>query len=322
VDNRLTADKKSSRTKSVRCVRDVRNIPLADYRLPDDGRQWKKLAVIRQRLANFLATFADASGERIFPSEKTMSTFLGCHRATTYRTLADLEKLGLLKPKSGKVDKSGQPNKHGTALRAMDVEGFLAARVNVASSDVNVASSDVVEVASSDVNVASSTLKVASSTVNVAPSCDTTVLDRLKTVHQPTQPKQDGWEEVFKTKAATLDVFIQPKHMVVIRTLVESEEHGVQFLMLALDDFKHRDLTGMKRPAVAVFMEEFEGRFTKMKQQCLSSSDWRYAHDPAVRERQERSNREQDAKDLAFVRELPDKNYVETEAEIEELLAE
>jgi hypothetical protein len=37
-----------SKTKSVKCVRDVRDSKLELYRLPDDGREWKHAARNRQ----------------------------------------------------------------------------------------------------------------------------------------------------------------------------------------------------------------------------------------------------------------------------------
>ena len=87
----------SDKTKSVHCVREVRDATIERFRLPDDGRQWKTAARNRQALANYLATFADGDGTRVRPSEPTMTEHFGWSRATTFRYLDDLKALGLQK---------------------------------------------------------------------------------------------------------------------------------------------------------------------------------------------------------------------------------
>jgi hypothetical protein len=108
----------ADKLKSVHCVRDLRNAPLEEYKFPDDGRTWKHVARNRQALANFLATFADGDGSRIFPTVETMTKHFGWSRATTFRLLADLRALNLLSEKIGLHGESGP------AIRKMDVVGF------------------------------------------------------------------------------------------------------------------------------------------------------------------------------------------------------
>ena len=88
--------KMNSKPSSVKCIRDIRDVPPAAYCLPNDGRQQRHLCEQRQRLAWLLATYADGDGSRIRPSVQTLADRLGkSRRAVTY-LLDDLEKLGLL----------------------------------------------------------------------------------------------------------------------------------------------------------------------------------------------------------------------------------
>jgi hypothetical protein len=106
--------------KSIHCVRDLRDAPLEEFRLPDDKREWKHVARNRQALANFLATYADGNGSRVYPGEKVMTSHFGWSRGTTFRVLDDLEKLGLQK----RVGRHG--GSRGTAVRQLDVASFRA----------------------------------------------------------------------------------------------------------------------------------------------------------------------------------------------------
>jgi hypothetical protein len=113
-ENEQMADK----PKSVACVRDLRDAPLEEFRLPDDSqRQWKQVARNRQALANFLATYADGDGSRVYPSIATMMLHFGWSKATNCRLLKDLETLGLQK-------KVGLQGKQGTARRQIQVDAF------------------------------------------------------------------------------------------------------------------------------------------------------------------------------------------------------
>jgi hypothetical protein len=108
----------ADKPKSVACVRDLRDAPLEEFRLPDDSqRQWKQVARNRQALANFLATYADGDGSRVSPSIATMMLHFGWSKATNCRLLKDLETLGLQK-------KVGLQGKQGTARRQIQVDAF------------------------------------------------------------------------------------------------------------------------------------------------------------------------------------------------------
>jgi hypothetical protein len=108
----------ADKPKSVACVRDLRDAPLEEFRLPDDSqRQWKQVARNRQALANFLATYADGDGSRVYPSIATMMLHFGWSKATNCRLLKDLETLGLQK-------KVGLQGKQGTARRQIQVDVF------------------------------------------------------------------------------------------------------------------------------------------------------------------------------------------------------
>jgi len=89
-----------SKTKSLKCSHDVRNIPLERFRLPDDGRKWKQAARSRSALLCRLATYANADGtfmrdsRNYSPSLKTLLNHLG--HGSYYRLTDDLHGLGLL----------------------------------------------------------------------------------------------------------------------------------------------------------------------------------------------------------------------------------
>jgi hypothetical protein len=109
----------ADKPKSVACVRDLRDAPLEEFRLPDDSqRQWKQVARNRQALANFLATYADGDGSRVRPSIPTMMAHFGWSHATNCRLLKDLETLGLQK----RVGRYGGSN--GVAVRQISVDIF------------------------------------------------------------------------------------------------------------------------------------------------------------------------------------------------------
>jgi hypothetical protein len=124
----------NSPKSSVKCVRDLRDIPPAAYGLETDGRQQKHLCEQRQRLAWLLATFADGDGTRIRPSVQTLADALGkSRRAVTY-LLDDLQKLGLLE--NGKL-----AGFKGTKWRALNLRAF-AARADAQSSTSGAQSSE------------------------------------------------------------------------------------------------------------------------------------------------------------------------------------
>jgi len=113
----IPPEKKKS---SVACVRDWRDFSEDYYRLPTDGRQWRSQAVLRMRLADYLSTFANGDGTSITVGVERMSDKLGRDYRTTLRLLDDLRKLKALAPKSGLT------SEHGTAIREMTMEAFVA----------------------------------------------------------------------------------------------------------------------------------------------------------------------------------------------------
>jgi len=108
-------DKSNDKTKSVRCIRDIREFPPESYRLPQDGRKWKVLCKERRAIANHIATYANGDGTSIKAGVKRWVKEIGVSRATIFRRLDDLRKLGVLR------DKQGLTGENGTALRSLDV---------------------------------------------------------------------------------------------------------------------------------------------------------------------------------------------------------
>jgi hypothetical protein len=60
-------------SRSLKLSRDLRGIPVDRYRLPSDGRKWKVIARERMALAEWLSTYGDGDGSRIFPSVESMA---------------------------------------------------------------------------------------------------------------------------------------------------------------------------------------------------------------------------------------------------------
>ena len=110
-----------SKTKAVKCVRDWRDFSADYYRLPTDGRKWRSQAENRMRLADYLSTFANGDGTSITVGiERMCSKFWPIDRATIFRWLDDLRELHALAPKSGLT------SEHGTAVRELTLDRFVA----------------------------------------------------------------------------------------------------------------------------------------------------------------------------------------------------
>lgn len=106
--------------RPLRLSRDLRDIPVDCYRLPEDGRKWKSVARERMALAEWLATHGDADGSRIFVSVASMSQHFGWSRGKTFCLLSNLESLGLL-------EKKGLLRPRGPRKRHMNIAAFLTA---------------------------------------------------------------------------------------------------------------------------------------------------------------------------------------------------
>src|SRR3989442_354057 len=107
-----------SRT-SLKCTRDLRDYPPEAYRLPNDGRKWKKLCSDRRALAMELATFANGDGTSITPGVRRLMKNLGWSRSKLFRYIADLEELKLL---TSEIRNTGKGRL--TSVRALHVEAL------------------------------------------------------------------------------------------------------------------------------------------------------------------------------------------------------
>jgi hypothetical protein len=101
----------------VKCVRDIRDWPPEKYRLPNDGRKAKRKWEQRQRLAMYLATFADGDGSRVEVGTKRMHEALGMSRSQLFVYLEDLKTLKVL-------INEGRTTSRGAAARRLNVEAL------------------------------------------------------------------------------------------------------------------------------------------------------------------------------------------------------
>jgi hypothetical protein len=100
-------------SESVKCVRDIREFPPESYRLPTDGRKWKRVCSERRMLANHLATYANGDGTSITAGVARFVRETGMARSTMFRRLDELSKLGVL-------NKHGLTCERGTARRSIE----------------------------------------------------------------------------------------------------------------------------------------------------------------------------------------------------------
>lgn len=108
-------------SKSTKCLRDIRKFPPASYRLPDDGRKWKPVCEHRRALAIQIASHANGDGTSITAGVETWADALGIHRATIFRLLDDLYRVGPgLLTNEGRVE--GRPRGQCTMRRSIHVE--------------------------------------------------------------------------------------------------------------------------------------------------------------------------------------------------------
>ncbi|MGO8811005.1 MAG: hypothetical protein ACLQJF_16220 [Candidatus Sulfotelmatobacter sp.] len=233
----------SDKTKSVHCVREVRDATIERFRLPDDGRQWKTAARNRQALANYLATFADGDGTRVRPSEPTMTEHFGWSRATTFRYLDDLKALGLQK----RVGRFG--GSRGVAIRELDVALF---RVGVANSP----SESQSQTASESQTQASESQTQASESHH---ACDPTVLVLPPPEPPPPPPSKIGGGLSLSEKYPTI---AYGKHKELDGLI---KEHGNDLVDKALADVAQGDFTGVRNIPAAVFSTRLPARLAELK---------------------------------------------------------
>jgi hypothetical protein len=104
----------------MKLVRRLSKFTFDKYALPTDSKheyQAEQTRRDRMTLADYLATFADADGSRIFPSVARLSRKFGWSRRKTFYVLDALRTLGLL-------SSSGLSNMHGTKVRELHPEVF------------------------------------------------------------------------------------------------------------------------------------------------------------------------------------------------------
>src|SRR5262249_39194360 len=158
--------RKNSMAKKPKCMFDFRELPLEAYVLPGENnrhdsekkfnRKWRTLAIDRQRLVSFLATYANADGSQVETGIQKMQRNLGVPRDVIYRRLADVKQLGM-------VSTTGRISMRGCAVRQL-----TAPKPTVADSGAKVADSQKPELQIGVATVADRQARVADSPATVA----------------------------------------------------------------------------------------------------------------------------------------------------------
>jgi len=194
----------TEQTKSVHCVRDLRDVPASAYRLPGDGRQWLHASRQRQALAMLLATYADSDGSRVRPSRVTMAAHLSCSVRTVQSLLNDLEELGLQR-------KVGLHGESGPAVRQLDVDA-LRTRAGVQTSPARVKASPEEECKLDRSGVQSSSAGVQGSGGGVQPMRCTQPSGLPSPPPPPTATEPptaaDGWWREFNKKTSAIPAML------------------------------------------------------------------------------------------------------------------
>jgi hypothetical protein len=317
----------SSNHKSLRCANSLRNVSWRTFIIAFESKsRW--LAQQRCALVNRMALAADPDGTNVKLSVTTLARQMGCSRQTVYDLLDDLKLLGFVEEGGLVTTYKGKKVRQRTLKVAVILEaaGLNPAFVMEATrvQETMQGNKEFLRVQNSD-PAHVSRIETVVSRIGEAPCVQNSYVTQPEglpeTKPTPTKPPKQGWEESFKTKAATLDAFLTPRDMDVVRTLAATEEYGIHFVMGAISSFKDRDMTGMRKPARAVFMEELETRFLKAKHDCLSSGEWKDVHVPGHKERQEEFTRRQIIAGMVHKISRDSRFAAECSAEEQELLA-
>lgn len=164
MNNQNRAAKRTSESgehKSLRCFISARAIPIETYKMADDGRKWKALAIQRKQLHRELASWADADGKHACPSLASLIRATGYSRVTVWRRIQELESLGLLVS-------TGKSGYQGTAEYTVVIPGASIVSDSQSASQPIVSDSTPI--------VSDSTPKVSDSPPIVSPRGNPTVL--------------------------------------------------------------------------------------------------------------------------------------------------
>ena len=111
--------------KSRKFSNELRHYSAECYRLSSDGRKWKSLASQREKLTEFLGSYANPDGTSITVGTKTIvSKMKPLTRATTFRRMDDLVAMGV-------VSRHGKTGEHGTAIRHIHLEPLEKAKSKI-----------------------------------------------------------------------------------------------------------------------------------------------------------------------------------------------
>jgi biotin operon repressor len=114
----------------VRCVLDLRHVPAEVFRLPNDGRKWRKNCFNRRALVMQMATYADPDGSNIWVSADTLADDIGISRRAVNYLLDELLALEFIENHGYRV----VGTKH-TRIRSLMVDRMLdAAKCSVQDS--------------------------------------------------------------------------------------------------------------------------------------------------------------------------------------------
>jgi len=264
-------------TKSVHCVRDLRDVPATAYRLPTDGRTWLYNCRRRQHLALLLATYANGDGSNARPSRKSMANLLSCSVRTVQTLLNDLAALGLQR-------EVGLHGESGPAVRQLDVAALRAGAQSSSEQECRVQEEEC--------KVQKQECRVQEEECSLGLHTTVQVLDRPSkpSTNRPASSQNElaGWEG-WLLLPTTTDLMGIPSdnEQRELRALASKELNRFEYLKKAVRKFRDREqgFDGLKKVSPwRLFLSQSETAMAVAKKECLDSHEWCLEHVPGHRE--------------------------------------
>lgn len=127
---RKPSKKKKAKKDTTKCTRDIRSVPPTAFRLPTDGKKWRRVCDERKALLMLMASYANGDGTNISVAIDTLGDYQGWSRRTTCRLLDSLKTLGFVE--DGALDVRHK----NTRIRSINIQKVQSRRDTVTPSGV------------------------------------------------------------------------------------------------------------------------------------------------------------------------------------------